>query len=232
MNARACFTRMLLPLVALQAACSKGEPPAPSTSPSVSPLPSPAEVPSSAEDAGAVGPMHVISREEIPSSIKVPGKLEGAVRWTDENGDNVAVFSRGESSSRKGNSTFESAYLSVQHVIVADPPKVLRSIKEKLEKCDADLLLAFRDGALAVTDLDKDGIGEITFAYAVACRTDMTPATLKLLMFEDGAKYILRGTMRGEEGSGGDFKVDRSFENGPPVFLEHAKASWLKVRAT
>src|SRR5262249_42009319 len=98
-----------------------------------------------------------------------------------------------------------------------------------IDRCEAHPLLAFQDAALAVTDLDNDGVGEITFAYARACPSE-TPATIKLLMLENGHKYILRGTVRNEEGRGGDLSVDPPFDNGAPAFLEHAKATWQNVR--
>ncbi|MDF2695695.1 MAG: hypothetical protein K0S65_4078 [Labilithrix sp.] len=109
-------------------------------------------------------------------------------------------------------------------------------MKDKVENCDADLSVAFRDAALEVTDLDSDGLGEITFAYSLNCATDMSPADLKLLTLENGEKYILRGKTRvaamgTDPATGGEFTIDPSFKSGPPAFLEHAKASWLKVRA-
>jgi hypothetical protein len=73
------------------------------------------------------------------------------------------------------------------------------------------------------------GVGELTFAYTRACRRDAaTPLILGLVMLKNGVKYILRGTMRDEQGRGGEHRVDPSFE-GAPAFLEHAKETWAKV---
>jgi hypothetical protein len=238
MNKPTCSSLLLVGLLVLPLACSRGEPPAPSTSPSVSPLPLPVvAAPKSSDDhraVHAVGPMRAIPKDEIPSSVRLRGEVERAVGWTDENGENLAVFSRTETSRSGRAGTIASAYLDVQHVVLTSTarPKILRSVRERVDRCDADLLLSFQDAALAVTDLDHDGIGELTFAYALACRTDMTPAALKLLMFENGDKYILRGTMRNEEGKGGDLRIDPSFASGAPAFLEHAKRSWQKVSAS
>ena len=57
-------------------------------------------------------------------------------------------------------------------------------MKDQTEKCDADMTVELRDAALEVTDLDRDGFGELTFAYALNCTSDMSPATLKLLTIE------------------------------------------------
>jgi len=176
--------------------------------------------------------MHPIGKEQIPASVTVNGKLDKAVGWTDKNGENVAVFSIREVP-RKGNQE-GSAFLEVQHVIV-DPPRAVRTVKDTVEKCDADMVAEFRHEALEITDLDKDGIGEITFAYAMNCASDMSPAVLKLLTLENGDKYILRGTTRIEAAgpdtlAGGEFVADPSFRKGPPAFFAHAKAAWPKVR--
>jgi hypothetical protein len=57
---------------------------------------------------------------------------------------------------------------------------------------------------------------------------------LKLLVLENGDKYILRGSTRIADGTspavGGSFSIDPSFKDGPPAFLKHAKSGWLKVR--
>lgn len=183
--------------------------------------------------------MKVLSKDDLPKDLKAPrGKIEKVVGFTDKNGDNVVVFSRTSKASKGEDGVMESAYLEVLHVAgsAGGPSKVLRTVKDQVEKCDADLSVTFRDAALAVTDLDKDGFGELTFAYSLGCASDLSPATLKLLVLENGDKYILRGTTRvpkmgDDPASGGDYQVDASFKDGPPEFLTHAKSSWAKVRA-
>jgi hypothetical protein len=118
----------------------------------------------------------------------------------------------------------------VKHVLVADRPAVLRTVTERIDRCDAHLLLAFCDEALSVTDLDEDGIGEITFAYARACGAQSAPATLKLLMLENGDKYVVRGTTDDEQGRG--VTADPSFDDRAPAFLEHARETWHRVRTS
>ncbi len=229
-------------------ACSKTDPPAPAPSESAAPeaaSPSPTlESPDVAPDAAVkVSALRVLTLESVPKNVGVIGKVEKVIGWTDKNGENVAVFSRTSATSNKGkpfvraDGPYESAYLHVLHVVTTEPLRVLREVKDKEEGCDADLSVHFREGANAVTDLDGDGIGELTFAYSLNCASDMSPATLKLLMLENGEKYILRGTTRiapsGADTApmGGAYHVDASFKDAPPAFLEHAKASWLKVRA-
>lgn len=226
----------------LALACERREPPAPSVSPSVSPLPppvaaptsspSPASPPAPAEVATAVGPMRPVPTEAIPPGVRerAAGALQHAVAWTDRNGENLAVFWRSETTKRGRHGTSATAELAIHHFVLTSTgrAKYLHGLRERIDRCEAELFLAYRDGALAITDLDRDGVGELTFAYARACRKDAAPPILKLLMLEDGVKYILRGTMRDEQGRGGEHRVDPSFERAPE-FLEHAKRIWDQV---
>jgi hypothetical protein len=161
--------------------------------------------------------------------FKAPGKLVGGLRWTDRNGENVLGFWRGESQRRVGDETERSAILHARHYAGG---KLLREVKDLVERCEFDLTLAIVDGSPQVTDLDKDGIGEATFAYKLGCRSDVSPLTMKLLVLEGGAKHILRGETRVEIGAGerqgGRYKVDASFARAP-AFLAHAKKVWQAV---
>jgi hypothetical protein len=179
-----------------------------------------------------VSAMRDLAKEAIPSSIALPGPVHKVIGWTDANGENVAVFTLREVRKREKGGE-DTGYLDVQHIVNSAPPKVLRHVRDQTESCDADMSVSFSDEALGVTDLDSDGIGELTFAYRMNCTSDYSPATLKLLVTENGDKYILRGstyTMTAPEqrAAGGDYKAD--FGKAPPQFLEHAKKVWAKVR--
>ena len=67
----------------------------------------------------------------------------------------------------------------------------------------------------------------------MACRSDVSPSELKLIMHENSAKYALRGNMLIKiEGfnEGGDYKVDKSFDSAPAGFLDYAKSQWKEYR--
>ena len=113
--------------------------------------------------------------------------------------------------------------------------RTLRTVNDHVDKCELDLILTVLDASLSVTDLDGDGMGELTFGYKLACVSDVSPVDMKLLMLENGDKYILRGTdripkMGSEPAMGGSYKVDPSFQNAPPAFLPHAKAVWERIK--
>jgi len=60
----------------------------------------------------------------------------------------------------------------------------------------------------------------------------MSPRTRKLLLLEDGEKYILRGHtglgggMYEEADIPSEYKVDPSVANGPKVFRDHLIGAW------
>ncbi len=119
-----------------------------------------------------------------------------------------------------------------------------------------DLAVAFIKGSLAITDLDKDGMAETTVQYKLACRSDVSPAQMKLILHEDTVKYALRGTMwvkTGEESKFtvteknvnletwkdykgtddeweklfGRYRTEKDFLAAPPEFLIFARRQWL-----
>ena len=93
-------------------------------------------------------------------------------------------------------------------------------------------------GDWSVTDLDKNGVAEVTFAWRVGCRSDVSPVGHKVLMVGydqsvEVAKYVLRGdtaiNIGGSLEEGGEFRVDSAFKKAPPSYLEHAKMVWSKT---
>ena len=156
--------------------------------------------------------------------------MVGGLRWTDRNGENLLVFARAESKRQRGDEVLWSAQLHARHYAGG---KLLREVKDLVERCELDLSLAFVPGSEGVTDLDGDGIGEATFAYKLGCRSDVSPLTLKLLVLEGGEKHILRGETRVDVGNGeragGSYKVDPSSFKRAPALLAHAKKVWQAV---
>lgn len=66
-------------------------------------------------------------------------------------------------------------------------------MRDGVEDCEFEVTGEFLPASLAVRDEDGDAIGEVTFAYRLACRSDVAAADQKLLLLEDGERYVLRG---------------------------------------
>lgn len=101
-----------------------------------------------------------------------------------------------------------------------------------IRECDVDMTVQMGAHTLAITDLDADGVAESTFLYILACRGDVSAATMKLIMHEGPEKYAIRGTtdedprMPGADPS--EMNVDPSFNRAPPAFRTFAVAHWKK----
>jgi hypothetical protein len=174
----------------------------------------------------------------LAKALLPPGTWLRGLRFQDRNGENLVIFTRAESArpARGARDPERSRHLYVRHYArasAAAAPRLLREVRDKVERCEFDPSAELLPDAIGVSDLDGDGIGELTFAYKLGCRSDVSPITLKLLLLEGGAKHILRGETRVKisptERAGGKHTVDASFKRAPPAFLAHALRLWSKV---
>lgn len=172
-----------------------------------------------------------------PARLWARGKHVGGLRWKDREGESLLLLVRRDAARpRRGAEDPErSSYLYARHWTRAGAGafKLRREVKDMVERCPFDVTAEFVDRALGVTDLDRDGVGEVTFAYRLGCRSDVSPVTLKLLMLEGGRKHILRGEtsvpISRTERAGGRYQVDASFRSAPKAFLSHAVQLWRRV---
>lgn len=214
-------------------AAAPADPAEPVTPPPAAPA-DPASAPAVGHGAGAAAAfastsalsLTRIEPSALPAGLGFRGKAETAFEWTDQNGRNIAVFSN------QGNNQARTLFAN-HYVETGGQWKNLREVKEHAPCEEFDLTAEFIPEALQLTDLDADQIAELTFAYAVGCRSDVSPVELKLLVIENGDKYILRGQTKVDIGNneqvGGEYKVDPSLTKGPKVFLDHAKAVWPRI---
>ena len=165
------------------------------------------------------------------------GKIYHKETWNDNNGKNVVLFTTKETTA---SSRYRSKELFVYHyVIKSGKVTLLRSVYDFIKDCDADIIMRFVRDSIAVTDLDKDGIKEITFAYRQTCASDVSAVGLKLLILGGGNKCIIRGsTIMNLTGSDkgkvteNTKKIDPSFYNYPSLFLKYANKAWKNAIAS
>ena len=142
-----------------------------------------------------------ITIAQIPETIKFRGKLAEAWQWKDNSGDNILITSAVPAYKAKSFTGDEeeeaySAELHAFHFVKKDTTyKLLWKISDGTKGCPFDITAEFIKDAIKISDLDKNGIAETTIQYKLACRSDATPAQMKLIMHEDTIKYALRGSM-------------------------------------
>jgi len=121
-----------------------------------------------------------------------PDGAVGGLYFTDANGENTVVL---RETQIVIDSATESGSVLADHVVRDGAElRVLREVRDGVQDCPWDLKAEFVPSSLAVSDYDLDGIGEVLFVYRLACRSDVSPAEQKLLLLENGDKYILRGS--------------------------------------
>lgn len=170
---------------------------------------------------------------QLPKTINYLGKIKTAVRWTDNLGDNIVITTEtGDTQSKSGDSDdYRDAALYAYHFLIfEDSVHQTWRVNDFIKECPLDIEANFIQNTFQVTDLNKDGIGEIWLMYIVACRSDVSPADMKIIMYQSGQKFAMRGQTKVEpskgEFMGGDYKFDKAFNEGPTEFREFAKKMW------
>jgi len=169
------------------------------------------------------------------------GDLHGVIGWTDKYGLQAIVFSLSvsEKEGEDGEDPATSAMLQADFVLrEGDAWTSQRQFKAALDDCMFDAEIGAVSGPWSVTDLDMNGVAEVSFAWSVGCRSDVSPIKHKVFLVgrDENAvvqKYVLRGTtgieMGGAVDDGGTFQADDSFKTQPKSFLEHATKVWKKT---
>ena len=174
-------------------------------------------------------PFRSDSSGQLPERVKASGTVIRTISWTDSNGDNVAVFSSTTTTKTKKEVTLTTKSLFVDVFNGKNGKlKKVRNVREVVSNCDADVTNDLFDTSVGVTDLDQNGVGELTFGYRSACRSDMSPAAMKVLVLEGSKKYILRGQTSLPSDKAADDAFSADFKGAPGKFLEHAAKVWKK----
>lgn len=203
-----------------------------------------------------------LSADQIPASLRFRGKLNEAWQWKDKLGDNILITSVVAPFNDKQKNEYDgegqTAELHAFHFIKKDTVyRILWKISDAEKACPFDIITEFMKGATMITDLDSNGIAETTIQYKLACRSDVSPAYMKLIMHEDTLKYSLRGAMWIQAGADDKFTVtendmnleklpgkadeyeqilqsfgryesEKEFATAPAAFLQHARKQWIK----
>ncbi|RXK60403.1 hypothetical protein ESA94_07995 [Lacibacter luteus] len=158
-------------------------------------------------------------------------ELKRAKKWHDASGENWLVLYETGSYIKKGSSG-ASAKLSAILYQKSDSGFVQKwKMVDYIEDCEVDVTCSFYDDHLTITDLDSNGLAEITMVYALSCKGDVSPNTKKLIMYEGEQKYAIRGEelmVLQKDTIGGQYNADSSFGKAPKAFLNYAVEHWQK----
>lgn len=158
-------------------------------------------------------------------------QLKRAKKWHDASGENWLVLYETGPYIEKGK-TNSSAKLSAVLYQKTDSGFVQQwMMDDYIRNCELDLTCSFYDNHLSITDLDSNGVAEITMVYALSCKGDVSHNEKKLMMYEGKNKYTIHGEelmVLQKDTIGGTIKADTAFSKAPAVFLKFAKEHWKK----
>lgn len=202
-----------------------------------------------------------ISSDALPVEITVTGVFNEAWMWVDSLGENLLVLShqiKNENSKDESGDDLVTGSAYTAHYLKKDGKyRSSRTSTEDEQACAFDLVCDFIPGSTTITDLDNNGFAEIKFQLIKTCRSDVSPATMHLVMREKEVNYVLIGTtwvpfnpgmpfnltienlsLDGSKSSTDEFKeLERTmgkyngeyqFSKAPPQFLQYARQEWLK----
>jgi hypothetical protein len=176
-----------------------------------------------------------LDKNSIPKAIQYNGHIVDAVRWTDNLGDHIVITT--ETGKTKSKSTSDDDYsdaalYAYHYSIKEDSIKLTWKVYDYVKECDFDLKANFIKNTFPVTDIDKNGKAEVWLIYETLCTGDVSPSEMKIIMYEDGKKYAVRGKRKTKvsatEYAGGEYSFDDAFKKAPEVFRRYASQLWKK----
>ena len=174
-----------------------------------------------------------LREDQFPGRFSFEGNMKAAVKWTDEDGENIVITTEsgvhqgtGENKEVYGNAELYAYHFISKGGVFKQTWKMFDFIKE----CPVDIEAKFINNSFRLTDLDSNGVAEIWLMYKTVCHGDVSPCNMKIIMYQAGKKHAMRGRNKVEyaEGKfdGGEYSFDVAFNKSRPAFREFAKALW------
>lgn len=175
-----------------------------------------------------------LAANSIPKGITYVGQIKNAVQWTDSLGHNIVLTTEtGETAGKNNEGDSRDAALYAYHYLVKGDSIVQDwKLYDFIKDCPVDINASFVKNSFAVTDLNKNGKGEVWLMYKTTCHGDVSPSNMKIIMYEDNKKHAVRGTSKvkvsEKDYTGGEYSFDEAFKKVSPPIREYAKQLWKK----
>ena len=178
----------------------------------------------------------IAAKTIVPHTLpEIHGKVVKAVRYKDATGDNLVILSHTDSVfSRNAAETLSSKELYAYRFLLKENGSVERvwRVTDYVRECFTDITAEFAHEAFQVTDLDNNGTAEIWMPYYLGCSGDIGPIGMKIIMYEGGKKYAVRGETQALVNKnahvGGEYALDEAFNSGPDTFVTFAHSALAK----
>jgi hypothetical protein len=140
---------------------------------------------------------YAISDEELVArGLPVPANFDYVRRIVDMQGEHVLEITREETASPSNPYSGRREYIKLKATYFS---KVGRgwiqewTVMDYVDCPGLDIAGNFFHKAITVTDLNKDGLAEVTLPYHLFCGGGVDPHTMKVIMREGVLKYAVRG---------------------------------------
>lgn len=170
--------------------------------------------------------------------IKPIDTLAEARQVQDAGGRHVLVLTRSEEpthSTYDPDSKERIELLATYYDEVSGGWKQAWTIKEVVDCPGLDLAGRFLSKGVTVTDLDRNGVAEVTVPYFTFCGGGVDPGVLKVILRQGDTKFALRGEtelrLKGMAPTGGQNKPDKDLLlPANAVFKRHLDKVWQQVK--
>lgn len=185
----------------------------------------------------------IATSNKIPTFPWIPPKsqLENtnqknilSVGWSDKLGENRLIFTQSQKPhhltaerAQLSSNCYNSKIYAYHYIEDGSHLRLIRKVYDFIKHCPDTQGIDFLDNSLTITDLDSNGIAEITFLYKMYCDNSSPPCAMKLIMLENDKKYALRSN-KNQKPSPNSFKIDKVYEHAPKTFLEFSLLQWQK----
>jgi len=186
---------------------------------------------------------------ELPMDIdaadfpKVTGNIVKSLQYEDYTGQNLVLFTETDVVEKPCPDCplfpSRSKGLYAYRFLVNQPERTFQQVwqvTDFVRDCIFyEMGASFIEDAIRITDLNNNGEVEIWMVYVLTCRGDTSPKTMKIIMYEGGRKYAVRGETRSlaaefedgkKEYAGGEYTLDPAFNAAPYEFVSFAKELW------
>jgi hypothetical protein len=172
------------------------------------------------------------------AGFQPPAGLVEARQVQDVDGRHILVLSRSEGPSREMPDPERNERFELLATYYGETPsgwKQSWTIKDGVDCPGLDGEAQFLRKGVTVTDLDRNGIAEVTVAYSTFCGGGVDPSVLKVILRQGETKLALRGEtelrFKGQPPMGGKNTPDKDLlrpENA--VFKQHLDKVWRQVK--
>lgn len=169
-----------------------------------------------------------IAANNIPKQVKYQGTAIDGLQWNDADGKHVVV--RTETGILDNKTGTRNAELYGYHYILQDDSaRLVWRLNDFVRDCELDVTANFMN-VFTITDVDKDKQPELWVLYQTSCKGDVSPNTMKLIMYEGNEKHAMRGRRKikinESETEGGEYEFDNAFKAAPAALRQYAEKLW------